>query len=148
MVCRAIQASIKCNASARISSINSLSAVCAKTGANILEVSKAVGADSRIGNKFLQPSVGFGGSCFQKDILIVYLSIINGLPEVAEYWHQVVKINNYQRKRFVNLFLKNLKVIYLIPQYLCLGGLIKNTNDSRESASIYISEMLLEKVQI
>ena len=131
----------------RISSINSLSAVCAKTGANILEVSKAVGADSRIGNKFLQPSVGFGGSCFQKDILnLVYLSIINGLPEVAEYWHQVVKINNYQRKRFVNLILEKFEGNLSNTTISLLGwSYKKNTNDSRESASIYISEMLLDK---
>ena len=131
----------------RISSINSLSAVCAKTGANILEVSKAVGADSRIGNKFLQPSVGFGGSCFQKDILnLVYLSIINGLPEVAEYWNQVVKINNYQRKRFVNLILEKFEGNLSNTTISLLGwSYKKNTNDSRESASIYISEMLLDK---
>jgi UDPglucose 6-dehydrogenase len=131
----------------RISSINSLSAVCAKTGANILEVSKAVGADSRIGNKFLQPSIGFGGSCFQKDILnLVYLSIINGLPEVAEYWHQVVKINNYQRKRFANLILEKFEGNLSNTTISLLGwSYKKNTNDSRESASIYVSEMLLDK---
>ena len=81
----------------RISSINSLSALCDKSGADILEVSKAIGLDHRIGKYFLQPSVGFGGSCFQKDILnLVYLCKSFGLEEVAEYWHQVVKINNYQ----------------------------------------------------
>ena len=85
----------------RISSINSLSEICEKTGANILEVAKAIGMDSRIGPKFLQPSVGFGGSCFQKDILnLVYIARSLGLIEVAEYWHQVVKINNHQRLRF------------------------------------------------
>ena len=131
----------------RISSINSLSAVCKKTGANILEVSEAVGADSRIGGKFLQPSVGFGGSCFQKDILnLVYLSITNGLPEVAEYWHQVVKINNYQRKRFVNLILEKFENDLSNITISLLGwSYKKETNDSRESASIYISEMLLAK---
>lgn len=131
----------------RISSINSLSAVCKKTGANILEVSEAVGADSRIGSKFLQPSVGFGGSCFQKDILnLVYLSITNGLPEVAEYWHQVVKINNYQRKRFVNLILEKFENDLSNITISLLGwSYKKDTNDSRESASIYISEMLLAK---
>lgn len=131
----------------RISSINSLSAVCAKTGADILEVSKAVGADSRIGKSFLQPSVGYGGSCFQKDILnLVYLSKINGLPEVAEYWHQVVKINNYQRKRFVNLILEKFENNIFNKTISLLGwSYKKDTNDSRESASIYVAEMLLDE---
>ena len=85
----------------RISSINSLSALCEKTGANIDELSKAIGMDNRIGPKFLKASVGFGGSCFQKDILnLVYLCKYYGLEEVAEYWHQVVKINDYQKERF------------------------------------------------
>ena len=85
----------------RISSINSLSALCEKTGANINELSKAIGMDHRIGSKFLKASVGFGGSCFQKDILnLVYLCRHYGLVEVAEYWHQVIKINDYQKNRF------------------------------------------------
>ena len=85
----------------RISSINSLSALCEKTGASISELSKAIGADKRIGNKFLNSSVGFGGSCFQKDILnLVYLCRVYGLDEVAEFWHQIVKINDFQKKRF------------------------------------------------
>ena len=78
-----------------------LSALCEKTGASIEEVSKAIGMDHRIGNKFLNVSVGFGGSCFQKDILnLVYLCKTYGLEEVAEYWHQVIKINDYQKNRF------------------------------------------------
>ena len=85
----------------RISSINSLSALCEKTGADIDELSKAIGMDHRIGPKFLKASVGFGGSCFQKDILnFVYLCRYYGLDEVAEYWHQVIKINDYQKVRF------------------------------------------------
>ena len=85
----------------RISSINSFSAICEKTGANIKELSKAIGMDHRIGPHFLRASVGFGGSCFQKDILnLVYISKSLGLNEVAEYWHQVVKINDYQKNRF------------------------------------------------
>ena len=85
----------------RISSVNSLSALCEKTGADIDELSKAVGMDHRIGPKFLKASVGFGGSCFQKDILnLVYLCKFYGLDDVAEYWHQVIKINNYQKNRF------------------------------------------------
>ena len=85
----------------RISSINSLSALCEKTEADIDEVSKAIGMDNRIGKEFLKVSVGFGGSCFQKDILnLVYLCKNYGLNEVAEYWHQVIKINDYQKNRF------------------------------------------------
>ena len=85
----------------RISSINSLSALCEKTGADIDELSKAIGMDHRIGPRFLKASVGFGGSCFQKDILnLIYLCRHYGLDEVAEYWHQVVKINDYQKERF------------------------------------------------
>ena len=82
----------------RISSINSLSALCEKTGASISELSKAIGADKRIGDKFLNSSVGFGGSCFQKDILnLVYLCRVYGLDEVAEFWHQIVKINDFKK---------------------------------------------------
>ena len=85
----------------RISSINALSAICEATGANIDEVAHAVGYDSRIGPKFLKASVGFGGSCFQKDILnLVYLSESLHLPEVAAYWRQVVEMNEYQKGRF------------------------------------------------
>lgn len=85
----------------RISSINALSAICEATGANIDEVAHAVGCDSRVGSKFLKASVGFGGSCFQKDILnLVYLSESLHLPEVAAYWKQVVELNNYQKRRF------------------------------------------------
>ena len=85
----------------RISSINALSAICEATGANIDEVANAVGMDSRVGPKFLRASVGFGGSCFQKDILnLVYLSESLHLPEVAAYWRQVVEMNDYQKRRF------------------------------------------------
>ena len=87
----------------RISSINSLSALCEKTEANVSEVARAIGADSRIGNKFLTASVGFGGSCFQKDLLnLVYICKTLGLEEVAEYWDQVIKINDYQKRRFAD----------------------------------------------
>ena len=85
----------------RISSVNALSAICEATGANIDEVAHAVGFDSRIGPKFLRASVGFGGSCFQKDILnLVYLSESLHLPQVAAYWRQVVEMNEYQKSRF------------------------------------------------
>ncbi|MBT5012208.1 MAG: nucleotide sugar dehydrogenase, partial [Flavobacteriaceae bacterium] len=91
----------------RISSINSLSALCEKTGADINEISKAVGMDSRIGKDFLKPSVGFGGSCFQKDILnLVYIARSYGLDEVADYWHQVIRINDYQKQRFATSIIK------------------------------------------
>jgi len=93
----------------RVSSINSLSELCEATGANVQEVAKAIGMDSRIGPKFLQVSVGFGGSCFQKDILnLVYIAKSLGLNEVAEYWHQVILMNNHQRERFAKNIIKTL----------------------------------------
>jgi len=130
----------------RVSSINSLSALCEKTGANILEVSKAIGMDNRIGEKFLKPSVGFGGSCFQKDILnLVYLCKFYQLNEVAEYWHQVVKINDYQKNRFLKKITDNLKKPYKGIQITFLGwSFKKNTNDSRESPAIFIAYELLK----
>ena len=130
----------------RISSINSLSALCDKSGADILEVSKAIGMDHRIGKYFLKPSVGFGGSCFQKDILnLVYLCKSSGLDEVAEYWHQVVKINNYQRSRFVKKIIKKLGSDLNNKKISLLGwSFKKDTNDSRESSAIYISYELLK----
>ena len=87
----------------RISSINSISALCEATGANINEVAKAIGTDSRIGKKFLKPGPGFGGSCFKKDILnLVYLCRYYGLNEVADYWEQVVDINHWQQKEYLH----------------------------------------------
>jgi UDPglucose 6-dehydrogenase len=129
----------------RISSINSLSSVCEKTGADITELSKAIGMDHRIGPHFLRPSVGFGGSCFQKDILnLVYLCKFYGLDEVGEYWHQVIKINNYQKNCFaqkiINAFDHNLTG----KKITILGWSFKpNTNDSRESPAIHIAEKLI-----
>lgn len=129
----------------RISSINSFSALCEKSGANVFELSKAIGMDKRIGPHFLNASVGFGGSCFKKDILnLVYLSKHYGLTEVAEFWLQVIKINDYQKNRFANKIIealndKNDKLVGM------LGWSFKeNTNDSRESASIYVAKILLE----
>ena len=130
----------------RISSINSLSALCEKTEADIQEVSKAIGMDHRIGPYFLNPSPGFGGSCFQKDILnLVYLCQFYGLHEVADYWHQVLKINNYQRDRITNKIMEVIegsinKVVTVLG-----WSFKKNTNDSRESSSIYITFNLLKK---
>ena len=131
----------------RISSINSLSSLCEKTGANIDELSKAIGMDHRIGPHFLKASVGFGGSCFQKDILnLVYLCKFYGLDEVAEYWHQVVKINDYQKNRFAQKIIDHFGGDLTGKKIAILGWAFKaNTNDSRESASIYVVGNLLEQ---
>jgi len=128
----------------RISSINSLSALCEKTGANIDELSKAIGMDYRIGPHFLKASVGFGGSCFQKDILnLVYLCKYYGLDEVAEYWHQVVKINDFQKDRFAQKIIDHFGGDLIGKRIAILGWAFKaNTNDSRESAAIYVAEKL------
>ena len=128
----------------RISSINSLSALCEKTGANIDELSKAIGMDHRIGPHFLKASVGFGGSCFQKDILnLVYLCKHYGLDGVAEYWHQVVKINDYQKHRFAQKIIDHFGGDLTEKTIAILGWAFKaDTNDSRESASIYVAERI------
>jgi UDPglucose 6-dehydrogenase len=128
----------------RISSINSLSALCEKTGADIEELSKAIGMDHRIGPKFLKASVGFGGSCFQKDILnLVYLCKYYGLEEVADYWHQVIKINDYQKDRFTQKIIDHFGGDLTGKTIAVLGWAFKaNTNDSRESASILVAEKL------
>ena len=129
----------------RISSINSLSALCEKTGANIEELSKAIGMDHRIGPHFLKASVGFGGSCFQKDLLnLVYLCQHYGLDEVGEYWHQVVKINDYQKNRFAQKIIDHFDGDLVGKKIAVLGWAFKaNTNDSRESPAIYVAEKLL-----
>ncbi len=131
----------------RISSINSLSALCEKSGANIDEVSNAIGKDSRIGSNFLNPSVGFGGSCFKKDILnLVYLCEYYGLNEVSEYWHQVIKINSYQKDRFAKRIIKELNNTIRNKTISILGWAFKkDTNDSRESAAIDLSISLLNE---
>ncbi|MEK9517167.1 MAG: nucleotide sugar dehydrogenase [Flavobacteriaceae bacterium] len=130
----------------RISSINSLSALCEKTGANIEELSNAIGMDHRIGSKFLKASVGFGGSCFQKDILnLVYLCKYYGLDEVAEYWHQVVKMNDYQKDRFAKKIIDHFGGELTGKKIAILGWAFKkDTNDSRESAAIYVTNYLIE----
>ena len=129
----------------RISSINSLSALCEKTGANIDQLSKAVGLDRRIGPNFLKASVGFGGSCFQKDILnLVYLCKYFGLEEVAEYWHQVVKINDFQKERFAQIIIDHFGGDLIGKKIVVLGWAFKpNTNDSRNSPSIDVAIKLL-----
>ena len=130
----------------RISSINSLSALCEKTGANIEELSKAIGMDHRIGSKFLKASVGFGGSCFQKDILnLVYLCKFYGLNEVADYWHQVIKINDYQKDRFAQKIIDYFGGDLIGKKIAIFGWAFKaNTNDSRESPAIYVAEKLFK----
>ncbi len=128
----------------RISSINSLSALCEKTGADINEVSKGIGLDQRIGPHFLNASVGFGGSCFKKDILnLVYLCKYYGLYEVAEYWHQVVKINDYQKDRFTQKIINYFKGDLNGKKIVVLGWAFKpNTNDTRESPAIDVVKRL------
>ncbi len=129
----------------RISSINSLSAICEKTGAQTEEISKAIGMDHRIGPYFLKASPGFGGSCFQKDILnLVYLCKHYGLDEVGEFWHQVVKINNYQRKRFSDKIIKELEAGKKNTIGILGWAFKANTNDSRESSAIYIASNLID----
>ena len=131
----------------RISSINSISALCEKTGANIKEVANAVGTDTRIGTKFLEAGPGFGGSCFKKDILnLVYLCRYYGLDQVADYWEQIVKINSFQQKRISSLVVKNLFGTLSNKKLAILGFSFKaNTNDTRESPSITISKELLKE---
>ncbi len=117
----------------KISSINSISAICETTGADIQDVARAIGSDSRIGSKFLQASIGFGGSCFQKDInSLIYLCETLNLKEVADYWHQVILINDYQKKRFVDKILKAL-FSTLNHKRITLFGFAfkKNTADTR-----------------
>merc|ERR1719187_1086425 len=131
----------------RISSINAMSAVCEAVGADVSEVAETVGRGSRIGNKFLEAGVGFGGSCFQKDILsLVYISECLGLKEVADYWGQVILVNNYQRSRFAHRILKSL-FNTVAGKKICILGFAfkKNTGDTRESPAIYISQILLDE---
>ncbi|MGJ3244184.1 MAG: UDP-glucose 6-dehydrogenase [Opitutales bacterium] len=131
----------------RISSINSISALCEATGADVDEVARAIGTDSRIGPKFLKSSVGFGGSCFQKDILnLVYLCEHFGLPEVAHYWRQVIAMNDYQKKRFTARVLAALFNTVSAKKIAVFGfAFKKDTNDTRESAAIYVCKDLLEE---
>jgi UDPglucose 6-dehydrogenase len=130
----------------RISSINALSALCEATEADVDEVAHAIGTDSRIGPKFLKASVGFGGSCFQKDILnLVYLCRYFNLPEVANYWEQVIILNDYQKARFARSIITSLFNTVSGKKITFLGWAFKkDTNDTRESASIYVAEHLIE----
>ncbi|KPA13206.1 UDP-glucose 6-dehydrogenase [Candidatus Magnetomorum sp. HK-1] len=131
----------------RVSSINSISALCEATNADINEVAQAVGMDSRIGSKFLKASVGFGGSCFKKDILnLVYICKSYGLHEVADYWENVVNINIYQQDRFVLQIIKSMFNTLTGRKICILGSAFKaNTNDTRESPALFIARKLLQE---
>lgn len=131
----------------RISSINAMSELCEKTGADVNEVAKAIGMDSRIGSKFLKASVGFGGSCFQKDILnLVYIAKSYGLTEVANYWEQVIIMNDHQKKRFSSNIVQTLYNTVSGKKITFLGWAFKkDTNDTRESAAIYVADDLINE---
>jgi len=131
----------------RISSINAMSELCEKTGADVNEVAKAIGMDSRIGPKFLKASVGFGGSCFQKDILnLVYIAKSYGLTEVADYWEQVIIMNDHQKRRFSDNIVKTLYNTVSDKKIAFLGWAFKkDTNDTRESAAIYVADDLISE---
>ena len=131
----------------RVSSINAISELCEKTGASVDEVALAIGMDSRIGPKFLKASVGFGGSCFQKDILnLVYISKSFGLHEVADYWEQVIIMNDHQKNRFSKNIVKTLFNTVSGKKITLLGWAFKkDTNDTRESAAIYVADNLINE---
>lgn len=131
----------------RISSINAISALCERTEADITEVAHAIGMDSRIGARFLRASVGFGGSCFQKDILnLVYLCEYYGLPEVAHYWEQVVRMNEYQEARFVSNMLSAMFNTVAGKRIALLGAAFKaHTSDTRESPALAVCRALLDE---
>ena len=131
----------------RVSSINAISELCEKTGADVNEVAKAVGMDSRVGPKFLNASVGFGGSCFQKDILnLVYIARSYNLNEVADYWEQVIIMNDHQKKRFAANMVRKMYNTVAGKKIAMLGWAFKkDTNDTRESAAIYVADYLLNE---
>jgi len=131
----------------RVSSINSISALCEHTGADVAEVSRAIGMDSRIGSRFLNASVGFGGSCFQKDILnLVYICESFGLKEVAAYWQQVVDMNDYQKLRFAKRMVRTMFNTVAGKKITLLGfAFKKDTGDTRETATIYVAKHLLSE---
>lgn len=135
----------------RISSINAVSALCERTGADVDEVARAIGTDSRIGPKFLKASVGFGGSCFQKDVLnLTYLCEHFGLPEVAAYWDQVIKMNDWQKTRFARHIVQTLFNTVSGKKIAVFGfAFKKDTNDTRESAAIYVvRDLVLEQANV
>src|SRR5690554_4194496 len=135
----------------RVSSINAISALCEKSGADVDEIARAIGMDSRIGPKFLKASVGFGGSCFQKDILnLVYIARSYGLAQVADYWEQVIIMNDHQKSRFAEHIVRTLYNTVSGKRIAFYGWAFKkDTNDTRESAAIYVADALLnEEAQI
>lgn len=129
----------------RISSINSVSTICEKIGANIEEIALSIGLDPRIGPQYLQSSLGFGGSCFKKDILsLIYLAESFGLDEVGEYWQQVLTLNDYQRSRFAQKIVRQLNNTLVRKKITLLGyAFKKNTSDTRESPAIDVIKILL-----
>lgn len=131
----------------RVSSINAISALCEKTEADIAQVAHAIGTDSRIGPRFLRASVGFGGSCFKKDILnLVYLCEHYGLHEVAAYWEQVVKLNEYQQARFVSNMVEAMFNTVAGKRIALFGAAFKaHTSDTRESPALAVCRALLEE---
>lgn len=131
----------------RISSINSISALCEKTDADVSEIARAIGSDSRIGSRFLMASVGFGGSCFRKDILnLVYIARSYGLNEVADYWHQVIHMNDFQKERFVRRMLSEMFNTVAGKKIAVFGFAFKaDTGDTRDSAAISVVKKLLEE---
>ncbi|TYP91068.1 UDPglucose 6-dehydrogenase [Sphingobacterium allocomposti] len=131
----------------RVSSINAISELCEMTGANVDEVARAIGQDSRIGPKFLKASVGFGGSCFQKDILnLVYIARSYNLTAVADYWEQVIILNDHQKTRFAEKIIQTMYNTVNGKHIAFLGWAFKkDTNDTRESAAIYVADHLLDE---
>jgi UDPglucose 6-dehydrogenase len=131
----------------RVSSINSITALCEETDADIDEIARAIGSDVRIGPKFLKASVGYGGSCFQKDILnLVYICESFGLKEVSEYWHQVVLMNDYQKRRFAHKIVKHMFNTITGKKIAIFGfAFKKDTGDTRETASAYVMKDLLDE---
>jgi len=134
----------------RVSSINSISALCEATDADVYEVQRALAFDNRIGPKFLNASVGFGGSCFQKDILnLVYICESLGLKECADYWHQVILMNEYQKRRFSKIMVSRM-FNTITSKKICVLGFAfkKDTGDTREAASAFVCRDLLEEAAI
>eukprot|EP00597_Dinobryon_sp_UTEXLB2267_P003497 CAMPEP_0170071356 /NCGR_PEP_ID=MMETSP0019_2-20121128/9320_1 /TAXON_ID=98059 /ORGANISM="Dinobryon sp., Strain UTEXLB2267" /LENGTH=452 /DNA_ID=CAMNT_0010279897 /DNA_START=85 /DNA_END=1443 /DNA_ORIENTATION=+ len=131
----------------RVSSINSITALCEETDADVDEISRAIGSDTRIGNKFLKASVGYGGSCFQKDILnLVYICESFGLKEVADYWHQVVLMNDYQKRRFSNKIVRAMFNTITGKKIAIFGfAFKKDTGDTRESSAAYVMKDLVDE---
>ncbi len=131
----------------RVSSINAVSALCEETGADVDEVARAIGMDTRIGSRFLKAGVGFGGSCFKKDLLnLSYLAEYHGLPEVAHYWYQVVSMNDFQQQRFVRRMVAAMFNTVSGKRIVLLGAAFKaHTSDTRESPALEVCRGLLEE---